>query len=224
MTNSSNAPVNRLRRSNGANSQYLPAKASRFTLWVDGVGAYMLFLGNEITIGGPAHAAEAAEIRLLANLSRRHATIVRKGEGYLLEAQGEVRVNGRSVENQAYLNDGYEIILGESVGLRFRMPTVLSATATLDFISEHRPMQNIDGMILMEETCLLGPGGDHHVRCPAWTDAVLLFRKNDEFCLKSQSPIFIDGDPLGTDGRLPAGKVVSGTDFRFRVEPMPLIA
>jgi hypothetical protein len=183
----------------------------------------MLCLGNEITIGGPAQAGQAAEICLLANLSRRHATIVRRGEGYLLEAHAEVRVNGRSVESQAYLNDGYEIVLGESVGLRFRMPTVLSATATLDFISDHRPLQNIDGMILMEETCLLGPGGDHHVRCPTWTDAVLLFRKNDEFCLKSQSPIFVDGDPLGADGRLPAGKVVSGTEFRFRVEPTPLI-
>ena len=191
---------------------------SRFMLWIDGVGAYLVCLGSRVTIGGPGGHTDAADICLLANLSRQHTTLIRSQEGYLLESHSAVRVADRAVEERTHLNNGYEIELGSNVKLRFRLPTVLSATATLEFLSDHRPSQSVDGVILMEDTCLLGPGREKHVQCPHWSDTVVLFRRNSQFCCKSQSNLFIDGKLMREGTPLASGDVITGPDFRFRVE------
>ena len=112
-------------------------------LWIDGVGAYLVCCSPQVTVGGPASGPGSADIELLANLSRLHATFVRSGEGYLLEAHSATKVAGRLVQGRTPLNDKYEIELGESVRLRFNLPTVLSATATIGFESDHRPSRSV---------------------------------------------------------------------------------
>ena len=194
------------------------ADPTRFTLWIDGVGAYLLCLGDRVTIGGPEHGTDSADVALLANLSRRHATLVRTREGYVLEAHSAVSVAGRAVYDRTRLNTNYEVQLGDCVRLRFRQPTVLSATAVLDFLSDHRPSRRVDGVILMDETCLLGPGGENHVRCLDWPDSVVLFRQGGEFRCKSRADIFVDGTLVRDGGAVTPGDVVTGPELRFRIE------
>jgi hypothetical protein len=190
----------------------------RFLLWVDGVGAYSLFTAKHVTIGGPTREKESADLVLLANLSRRHATFKRAGEGYVLEAHAACKVGDRPVEGQTHLHTNYCVELGSGVRLRFRVPSVLSATAVIDFLSDHRPVRSIDGVILMEETCLLGPTADDHVYCPDWSETVLLYRKPDGFWCKTRSPVAIDGKSTASGGPVKPGAYVSGTDFGFRLE------
>jgi hypothetical protein len=196
------------------------AACDRYTLWIDGVGAYLLFLQDSVTFGGPARDDEPADVALLANLSRKHATIIRGGEGYLLQAQGPVQVAGRTVDDRAYLSHNSHIRLGHNVALRFRMPSALSATARLDFVSDHRPTQSVDGIILMEDTCLLGPGPDNHVTCPEWSESVVLFRKADELRCKSRGDIFVNGKLVkdAAGAVVQSGDIVTGVDLRFRLE------
>jgi len=189
-----------------------------YMLWIDGVGGYLVCLGQRVSIGGPPHGSNPADIPLLANLSRRHADIVRGGEGYLLEALGACKVADRPVEGSTPLHHGYTIELGGSVRLRFRLPSVLSATAVLDFISDHRPSQSVDGVILLDENCLLGPGRDNHVQCPEWSESALLYRKDGKFRVKSQSDLVIGGKLARDGGTLEPGEVVSGLDMRFWIE------
>lgn len=191
---------------------------TRFTLWIDGVGAYLLCLGDSVTIGGPEHDADAADVALLANLSRRHATFLRRKEGYVLDAHSSVSVAGRPVYERTRLNTDYQIELGGCVRLRFRQPTVLSATATLDFLSDHRPSRSVDGIVLMDETCLLGPGGENHVQCPDWPESVVLFRKGAQFCCKSRADIFVAGSLVRDGAPIRPGDVVTGPELRFRLE------
>lgn len=195
-----------------------PADHNRYLLWIDGVGAYLVCLGERVSIGGPQGDEEHADIALLANLSRRHATFVRAGEGYVLEAHGLTSVAGRPVEGRALLADGYTIELGGTVRLRFRQPTVLSATATLEFESSHRPVRRIDGIVLMDGTCLMGPGRENHVICPDWDKSVLLYRKDDAFWCKAPGDVFVNGEAHTGGAAFTAGQVVSGLDFRFRLE------
>jgi len=192
--------------------------SERFYLWVDGVGAYQLFTGNRVTVGGPTRDRDTADLVLLANLSRKHATFVRSGEAYVLEAHGACKVADRAVEERTHLNNNYRLELAAGVRLRFRLPSVLSATAVIDFLSDHRPNRSIDGVILMEQTCLLGPARDNHVVCPDWNETVLLYRKADGFWCKSQSQIAIDGQWTEGGGLVKPGSCVSGNDFRFRLE------
>lgn len=192
----------------------------RYMLWIDGVGAYRLCLGERVTFGGPHPDGNLADIALLANLSGRHASVVRHREGYLLEAHAPVRVAARIVDGRALLSDGQEIDLGCGVRLRFRLPTVLSMTATIDFLSDHRPAQSVDGVILMDETCLLGPGPENHIRCCDWKQSVLLSRRGGELSCKSRGEILLDGRRSNGTTAVRPGEVVSGADFAFRIEAL----
>jgi len=194
------------------------AGLDQFVLWIDQVGAFLVLSGDEITIGGPPAEGSPARIAMLANLSRRHATVARGGERYLLKAHAPAFVGGRPVHESADLADGCEIALGESVRLRFRQPNVMSGTARIDFLSDHRPARPVDGIVLMHDTCLLGPGPENHIRCPQWDQPLLLFRRDNEVCCKARDDLFIDGRHAPRGGRLANGSVVSGADMRFRAE------
>ena len=196
------------------------ADNGRFLLWVDGVGAYLVFLGERLSVGGPAGSGPGADVSLLANLSRRHATFVRSGESYLLDAQGPVRVNGRGVEGPTHLAHNYQIELGEGVRLQFRQPSPLSCTGTLGFLSDHRPAQSIDGVVLMDETCLLGPGPDNHIHCSDWENSVLVFRRDGEFHCKAAGDLLVNGKFAPSVSRFAAGDVLSVPDGRFRLEAL----
>jgi hypothetical protein len=190
----------------------------KFVVWIDRVGAFLLCLGNEVSIGGPAAEEARADVSLLANLSRRHATFVRSGERYLLLAHSPVHVAGRAVHDRVDLSDGYDVALGANVRLRFRLPSVMSGTARVEFVSDHRPARSVDGVILMDDTCLFGPGAENHVRCPHWPHAVLLFRRDGKLWCKSREEIFLGGRHAPEGGELEPGVVVAGTDIRFRIE------
>ena len=191
----------------------------RYMLWIDGVGAYLVCLGSRMTIGGPS-ADDSCDLSLLANLSRCHATIVRSGEGYLLEAHGPAKIGGRPVYESALLHNGYDVELGSGVCLRFGLPTVLSATATLNFASNHRPARSIDGVILMKDNCLLGPGHESHVRCRRWQDTAVLFRRDGKFWVKSRMELFVNGRHVQGEAAVEPGDVIAGPEFRFRIEPI----
>jgi hypothetical protein len=194
-------------------------------IWIDGVGCFWLSQKDRVTIGGPAtHSAklddarETADLAILSDLKQRHATIVRTGEGYLLEAHGPVRVSGREVLDRTALSDGAIIELGRSVRLRFRQPSALSLSARLDFVSDHRPPQAVDGVVLLADTCLLGPGEENHIVCHDWLGQVLLVRKGTELWCRSRLAMTVNGHRLGSGRRLQSGDVVSGDDLRFRIE------
>ncbi len=194
-------------------------------IWIDGVGCFWLSQSDRVTIGGPGmpsaksdDSRETADLAILSDLKRRHATIVRTGEGYLLEAHGPVRVAGREVHDRVALSDGAMIELGRSVRLRFRQPSALSLSARLDFVSDHRPTQTVDAVVLLADTCLLGPTDDNHVVCPDWSGQVLLVRQGEELWCRSRQVLTVNGHRLGSGRRLQSGDIVSGDDSRFRIE------
>lgn len=189
----------------------------RYLLWIDGVGGFLLLTEPTITIGGSN--GQAADVQLLAGLSRKHATIHRDASGYLLCATAACSVNGQPVEQHGGLADGSEIGLGESVRLKFRIPSVLSPTARLEFLSDHRPVHSLDAVILVEDTCLLGPRHDCHITCPDWHDTVILIhRENRWFVRSSHLPLEIEARQVTEEAEFRCGQVVTGPDLRFRIE------
>ena len=50
-----------------------------------------------------------------------------------------------------------------------------------------------DGIVLMDDTCLLGPTQENHIRCRDWRESVLLYRRDGELWCKSRQEIRIDG-------------------------------
>jgi hypothetical protein len=116
------------------------------------------------------------------------------------------------------LNHGSTLSLGNNVQLKFRLPSPLSRTAQLELASAHGLARSVDGIVLMDETCLLGPTSENHIKCSSWTDSVLLYRRGDELWCRSRQEIAIDDRPVAGGGALKVGSVVTGSDFRFRIE------
>jgi len=199
-------------------STYSSAEQSNYTLWIDGVGVFQLFLGSKFTVGGMQSGSGETHLSLLADLSDQHAHISRSGEGYLFESAGNAEVQGREAHRPVVLNDGYRIQLGRDVQLRFRQPTALSRSACIDFESDHRPGRALDGIVLMAETVLLGPGNDCHIVCPEWESSVMLVRKEGQLFCQSKLGLSIDGQLAPDGNKVQDGSVVTGPELRFRLE------
>jgi hypothetical protein len=204
--------------------------ADRYIAWIDGVGAWLILTGSSIAVGrtsgnvSPLAARSSAEqepeIALVANLSRNHARIKRVDENYVLKPDSSVSIQGRPIGFETVLPDSCEIAFGDSVRLSFSIPTPLSATARMTFASEHRPRTSVDGVILMAETCLLGPSASDHIQCRNWSESIVLVQTSSGISVKSKQDLQIGGRRAKTTNMVSDGQVVSADDFRFRLEPL----
>ncbi|HQX51824.1 MAG TPA: FHA domain-containing protein, partial [Planctomycetaceae bacterium] len=192
----------------------------RYMLWIDGVGAWQLCVGAQFLIGGPTLEDTSADICLMANLSRRHASLLRNGEDWFIHPHQSTVVSGRAVSGSTLLRTGDEICLAERVRLGFRIPSVLAGSALIDFESHHRPARSVNGIILMTDSILLGPRKDHHVCCPDWPEMVVIYRQDDGLRCRSKAALTVDGTRVRDSALLTDGAIVSGDDFRFRIEKL----
>lgn len=175
-------------------------------------------LADEVTVGGPVTDGPAADIPLLANLSRRHAVFARSGERYVIRALASTWVADQPVVDRTNLCDGQELRLGTGVRLKFRIPNPKSGTARLEFVSSHRPRQSMNSIVLMQDTCLLGRAQDNHVVCPDWGNTIVLYRYDGRLWCRGNGDLSINGVPMHADAPLEDGAVVTGPDICFRLE------
>ena len=192
-------------------------RSERFLLWIDAVGGYLVCLGDELFLGQPSSRV-AVDLPILADLSRHHATMSRDGGSYVFEPRHASQVDERPIQGPVVLSDGQVITLGESVRLRFRKPHVLSATARLDIESNHKTQPSADGVILLADSCVLGPKPHSHVPCREWQDDVVLFRQGDNLVCRASGPFQIDGVDVDGQGPIMPGSHVEGKAFSFTLE------
>ncbi len=193
------------------------ARGERFVLWVDEVGGFLVCLGETVTLGQPGPGA-MPDVALLADLSRLQARICRDGEGYLLDPVRSARVANAAVQELTPLTDGNLLEFGNAVRIRFRKQHPLSSTARLEFVSHHRTQPSVDGVVLMAESCILGPSTANHIVCPEWTREVILFRRGEELFCRIAGKFMIDGVEQRDCGPISRTSTVSGDDFSFTLE------
>jgi hypothetical protein len=189
----------------------------RFFLWIDGVGGYLVCLGATVTLG---HASPDThvDVPLAADVSRLHATVTRDAEGgYLLEASRTVQVNGQPVM-KVVLKSGDRITLGTSCQLLYQRPVAVSNSARLDLVSGHRVLPGVDGVLLMADNLVLGPGVRGHVPMPDLTQPIVLFRTKDGLGVRHAGGLTVDGQRVKERAVLGPGSCVSGEEFAFAVE------
>lgn len=211
MTNMSSTPV----------AQVAPSgqRGPRFLLWVDAVGGFLVCQGSEILIGQPIPGNDV-DIPVLADVSRKHAVIRRDGEGYTIQPLGKVRVDGVVIQRPSLLRDGSQIEMGDGVVWKFSRPHMLSASARLDFVSRHRTKPSVDGILLMAETCILGPRSADHIVCPSWPEDVVLFRRGETLACRSKLPLEVDQRAMEGSAELTHQSRVQGEALSFSLEPI----
>ena len=196
------------------------ASKSRLLLWVDAVGGFFVCPGAEVRLG-QAVPDSTVDVPLLADLSRHHATIRRDEEGYTIEPVRDVRLNHQRISTVSWLNDGSLIELGPALRLRFSRPHPLSATARLDYASNHRTQPSSSAVLLMADTCVLGPSPTDHVVCRAWPHDVVLYRQHGGLYCSSATPLEVDGTRYENRAPLNLQSHVSGEGFSFSLEEIP---
>ena len=192
-------------------------RADSFMLWVDAVGGFWVCLADEVTLGQPVRNGWV-DIPILADISSRHARIRRDGEGYLIEAIREVRLEGRRIDKLASLGHGNRIVLGDRVRLVFRRPHALSATARLDFESHHRTHPSADAVLLMADSCILGPSPHSHIVCADWPREVVLYRHDEELYCRTTGYWEVDGVRCKGRGRITRNSRVEGEGFSLKLD------
>ncbi|MGW8256945.1 MAG: hypothetical protein ACWGMZ_05625 [Thermoguttaceae bacterium] len=195
------------------------SKSGCFMLWIDAVGGYWVCLGDRITIGLPVGTGKV-DVPILGDISPRHAKIYRDGEGYMIEAIRPVRVDGRAAQPSACLSEGCRIELGESVRLSFRRAHALSATARLDFISRHRTQPAADAVLLMADSCVLGPKKHSHVLCRDWPRELIIYRHDEQLYCRTAGQFTIDGVLHNERGAITRDSRISGDGFSLKLESL----
>lgn len=187
-------------------------------LWVDGVGGYLVTLADQIVIGQPGVGeSDGPDLPILADLSRRHARLARSGGRYVLTPYGKARLNGRAIDGPAVIENGALIELG-GVALRLRRPHALSASALVTVESGHRTVPAADAVLLMAESCVLGPKPHSHIRCVDWRDEAILFRGPTGLVCRCGGGLTIDGRPTDSAAPVTPGHRIEGQDFTLSVE------
>lgn len=195
-------------------------RQARLMLWVDGVGSFLVLLSDQVTIG-PASLRATVDLPIQADLSRRHARIVRKHEEYWFEPlRGQVHHQGVVRTEPFLVAHGDELLLSGRVRLRFRQPHPLSYTARLELQSSHRTVPLADAVLLMAHTCILGPDGRSHVVCPESTEVICLtHEKGGILKCHSKERLDVNGRPWDTNEPLCLPARVTGGGISFLLEP-----
>jgi hypothetical protein len=189
----------------------------RIVAWIDAVGGFLVCLGDEIVIGQPAPDG-TVDVPFLADLSRRHAIIRRDGEAYVLSPLSRTTVDGQPASEPVVLRDKCSIKFGDSVELRFRKPHALSNTAVLENLSHHRTDPAVDGIVLMSESCILGPAAHSHIRCREWEHDLVLFRRGEELMCRTHVPIEVEGQTCVGQAAVSGNCRIESEEFALSLE------
>ena len=92
--------------------------------------------------------------------------------------------------------------------------------ADLDLVSGHRILPGVDGVLLMADTLVLGPGAQSHVPMPDLKQPVVLFRNKEGLGVRYSGSLTVDGEACRERAVLGPASHVRADNFTFAVEPV----
>ncbi|MFO0939560.1 MAG: hypothetical protein U0930_02215 [Pirellulales bacterium] len=187
----------------------------RQTLWIDGVGGYLMLDRDDILVG---QAGGLVDIGIVGDISRQAAVIRRRQSDYFVEPLQYTRVDDREISEASLLTSDCLLQFGSRVKTRLVKPHPLSSTARLEMVSLHRFQPRVDGVLLLADSCILGPTVSSHVRCPQWSQDLLMFRQGSQWFFRTVSEIEVDGKMRTGQVAIESGMRVRGSDFSLSIE------
>ncbi|MCE9530953.1 MAG: hypothetical protein K8T89_07500 [Planctomycetes bacterium] len=195
-----------------------PQPPKRFFLWIDGVGAWLVCLNSRVSLGQASPEGGPIDVPLFADVSRIHASLSRDSESYSLETSRDVLLNGRPT-SRGVLQSGDRLSLA-TCSLAFALPVPGCLSATLTPEGGRRLPYAVDGVLLMADMLVLGPGEKVHVRMPDLAQPLYLFRQKDSLGIRWQGEFSIGGERCKDRAMLPPQGSVSSEAFTFAIEPV----
>jgi hypothetical protein len=81
-------------------------------------------------------------------------------------------------------------------------------------------MPSADAILLMADSCILGPGSHSHVVCRDWTQDVILHLNKDALHCRATGEFQIDGVPCDGQGPVTRSSQIEGEAFSLSLEPV----
>lgn len=165
-----------------ANNAKVTPPAPRWRLWVDGCGGFLLLTGDRWTVGGLSHKS-TADVCVRADWPRLAGTIERADQDYFWRPVD-------SADRRDLITASQPLPIEGSAVISLIQPSPLCESAVLSVRPPHRFDQHVDGVVLVNETLLVGPTADCHIRCRESSDRAVITRKDDRWLAKTG----LDGD------------------------------
>ncbi|QDT01718.1 hypothetical protein K227x_00850 [Rubripirellula lacrimiformis] len=157
---------------------------SRWRLWVDGCGGFLLLVGNEFSLGRAgtrkhllphSDVDSTVDIGVHADWPRKAGTIYRQAGDYFWEAEPSGRAKSADAETdrvvkggggvaRTLISDGKLLGIDGSASVKLAKPSPLSTTAVLSVAPPHRFDGHVDAVVLVDRTVVMGAGRDCHLR------------------------------------------------------------
>lgn len=193
-------------------------------LWIDGVGGFLVCEGRTVTLG-QAGGDSQVEVPLMADVSRKHAAIVRDGEHYLLDPLRTCSVDGRVATERVRLYADAELQLGadamSGVKLHFNVPHVCGVSARLDVVSGHRLRPHADGVVLLADACVVGPSPASHIVASQASRTCVLFRRPDgTIVFRTAGSYDVDGRRMSETSVVTRRSRITADGLCWQLEPL----
>lgn len=159
-------------RSRAAADSIAPLRG--FTLWIDGCGGFRLLTGSRWSIGGN-QASATCDVAVQTDWPRRAGDLVREDIEYFWVSESEER---------HWIRHGEAVPIPGSARLILRRPSPLSQSVSLELESAHRFANHVDAVVLVQDTVLVGPGLDCHIRCRNLADRLVLLERDGKWRVK----------------------------------------
>ena len=98
------------------------------------------------------------------------------------------------------------------------LPEAHLAPPALPSDSHHKTQPSADAVLLMADSCVLGPNRHCHVPCRGWERDVVIYRQNNQFFCRADEPLSVDGVAADGNGEIQSGSHVEGEQFSFTWE------
>lgn len=167
---------------------------SEFVMQLDGVGSYLVFRNDRVTIG-PISSSARPMLGLMADPSLPVVRLERVDTDYFVHCDRPIHVNGQAVKEKL-LADGDVIALSPRCRLRFRVPNPASATAVLMLSGTRLGRPDIRQVVLMARDILAGPYTTNHIQSEHLDETVTFFAQNERLLCRAGTPVTVDNRPM----------------------------
>ena len=172
--------------------------ASRWRLWVDGCGGFLLIDGSSWTVGG-FDQRTPADICVRADWPRRAGTIIRKAADYFWQpwqSEGTTSTKTEAIKPQLIKPQSPLPIAG-SAEMTLSCPSPLCNSATLNLRDPHRFEGHVDGVVLADHLLLMGPTPDCHIRTSDFPEQIILMGRENQWHAKPKNENSLHPLPVG---------------------------
>ncbi|MDZ7618120.1 MAG: hypothetical protein U1E05_14035, partial [Patescibacteria group bacterium] len=85
-------------------------------------------------------------------------------------------------------------------------------------VSRHRTEPGADAVLLMADTCVLGPRQSSHVVCRHWPHELVLYRHDEELYCRTRAVFAVEGIDCRGRARIGRNSRITGEQFAVAIE------